>query len=63
MQVWNDLDETDETLAMVIRTGNRTAVGSMLRSNAHDTQTLANHVSFKVSSHTCCTAYPDLLTQ
>lgn len=52
MQVWNDLDETDETLAMVIRTGNRTAVGSTLRSNAHDTQTLANHVSFNVGCHT-----------
>lgn len=48
-QVWNDQDENDETLAMVVRTGHRSAIGSMLHSNAHATRTLADHVMFKVS--------------
>ena len=33
---------------MVIRTGSRTAVGSMLKSDSHETLNLADHVIFKV---------------
>lgn len=55
MQVWNDQDENDETLAMVVRTGTHTAVGSMLQSHSCETRTLADHLMFKVSrlEHLC----------
>lgn len=35
MQVWNDDDEPDECLAMVIRTGDNATVGEMMRSVFH----------------------------
>lgn len=48
VQVWNDQDQKDETLAMVIRTGNHTLVGSLLKTNSHKSEALADHVIFKV---------------
>ena len=47
--MWNDGGEADETLAMVVRTGRHTAVGSMLHANGHKTQPPASYASFQVS--------------
>ena len=47
-QVWNDQDERDETLAMVVRTGKHTALGSLLLTNPYKAGTLADRVIFKV---------------
>ena len=35
-QVWNDKDEQDECLAMVVRTGLNTTVGKMMRPLVHN---------------------------
>lgn len=36
LQVWNENDEQDECLAMVVRTGLNTSVGKMLRPLVHN---------------------------
>ena len=53
-QVWNDEDQDDEVLAMVVRTGCNSTIGNMLRQAVRPSSFLSAADTLVTVSSPCC---------